>query len=93
MHSLFIALILLQFGVVSLLYSHTLLDRTLLARVVLVGFVTFWGLRLFAQHFIYSAALWRGNRLHTLMHVVFTVLWAYLVVVYGRALWLQISGT
>jgi hypothetical protein len=88
-HTLFIAFILLQFGVVSLVFSKLLLERSALARVILFGFVSFWGLRLFAQHFVYSSALWRGNRLHTVMHIIFTALWTYLVVVYGKALWLQ----
>ena len=89
-HSLFIALILLQFGLVSLLFSRALLEPSLLGRVILAGFVSFWGIRLLAQHFIYSPKLWRGNRLHTAMHVLFTVLWSYLVFVYGRALWVQL---
>jgi hypothetical protein len=89
-HSLFIVVILLQFGVVSLLFATTLLERTFLARVVLGGFVIFWTIRLFAQHFIYSPALWRRNRLHTVMHAMFTALWSYLVVVYSWALWLQL---
>jgi hypothetical protein len=86
-HSLFIVLVLLLFGLLSLAFSEALLERTMLARAVLAGFVTFWSLRWVAQHFIYSPALWRGHRLNTIMHVMFTALWTYLVVVYGTALW------
>jgi hypothetical protein len=88
-HALFIALILVQFGIASLVFASALLERTVLARVVLAGFVIFWATRLFVQHFVYSPALWRGNRLHTAMHIVFTGFWAYLVAVYGSALWRQ----
>ena len=88
-HCLFIGIILLQFGVLSLAFSHALLERTLLAKVVLGGLVIFWSARLFAQHFIYSPQIWRGHRFNTVMHVVFTGLWTYLVAVYGAALWFQ----
>ena len=85
-HSIFIALVLVQFGALSFCLAETLLERSLLAKAVLAGFVTFWGVRLFAQHFIYSPQLWRGHRLNTAMHVVFTVLWTYLMCVYALAL-------
>jgi hypothetical protein len=88
-HTLFIGLILAQFGVLSLVFTSALIERTLLARVVLGGLVIFWSARLFAQHFIYSPRLWRGHRLHTAMHILFTGFWAYLAAVYGAALWRQ----
>jgi uncharacterized membrane protein len=88
-HTLFIGLILVQFGVLSLAFTHALLERTFLARIVLGGLVMFWGVRLFAQHFIYSPKIWRGHRFNTTMHVLFTGLWTYFVLVYGAALWLQ----
>lgn len=86
-HSLFIVLVLVLFGTLSLAFSDTLLERTVLAKVVLAGLVIFWGTRFLVQHLIYSPALWRGHRLNTTMHIFFTALWTYLVVVYGAALW------
>jgi hypothetical protein len=88
-HMLFIGLVLVQFGALSLCFTDSLVERSLLAKAVLGGFVIFWGLRLFAQHFIYSPGLWRGHPFHTSMHVFFTGLWAYLVWVYALALWRQ----
>ena len=91
-HAGFITLILVQFGVLSLMFPQTLIERTTLARLVLAGFVMFWGLRLVAQHFIYSPKVWRGDRFRTAMHVVFSGLWIYLVAVYAVALWFQIRN-
>jgi hypothetical protein len=90
-HCLFIVLILVQFGLLSLLFTEALLARTALAKVVLAGIVTFWVVRLLAQHFVYSAELWRGHRFNTAMHILFTLLWTYLTVVYGSALALQLQ--
>ena len=88
-HTLFIVFILLQFGILSLVFAHVLVERSLLAKIMLAGLVSFWSLRLVAQHLIYSPALWRGNRFNTMMHVAFTGLWAYFTGTYGLALWSQ----
>jgi hypothetical protein len=88
-HTLFIVLILIQFGILSLAFAHVLVERSLLAKIVLAGLVSFWSVRLLAQHLIYSPALWRGNRFNTIMHLVFSGLWTYFAATYGVALWNQ----
>ena len=85
-HTFFICVVLVQFGVLSLIFAPALLEDTLLAKLVLTGFVAFWGLRLLVQQFVYSPVLWRGNRVNTIAHMAFTVLWSYLVAVYAFAL-------
>lgn len=85
-HVLFIVLILLLMGSLSLFYANLLTDGTKLSRVVLAGIAIFWGLRLFAQLFIYRSSLWRGNRFNTIGHVIFTLLWSFFTVVYLAAL-------
>ncbi len=81
-HTFFICVVLVLFGALSLLAPETLLEPTRLARLVLGGIATFWGLRLLCQWFVYDASLWRGQRFNTVMHVLFTLLWLYLTVVY-----------
>jgi hypothetical protein len=84
-HCFFIALVLMLLGVCSLFYTDTLLEPGPLSRVLLAGVVLFWLCRLVIQFFVYDAAIWRGNRFYTFMHVVFSVLWIYVVITYGVA--------
>ena len=39
-----------------------------------------------AQLFLFDRRHWRGDRLHTAVHVAFTLLWAYLTAVSAWAL-------
>ena len=85
-HVFFIGLVLVLFGAVSLLLPEALLTPGPLSRAVLGGFTLFWSLRLIVQLFVYDSALWRGNRLYTAFHFLFTAYWTYLVAVYASAL-------
>ena len=85
-HTMFLCLVLVLFGSLSLFSPRELLEPTRLARLVLGGIATFWALRLVVQWFVYDRSLWRGDRFRTLVHVGFTVLWAYLTAVYAAAL-------
>ena len=81
-HTLFICLVLVMMGALSLLAPGTLLEPTRLSRLVLGGFASFWGLRLLCQWFVYDSSLWRGQTFNSVVHVLFTLLWLYLTVVY-----------
>jgi hypothetical protein len=85
-HTYFLMLTLLLFGLLSLVLPRELLTSSPLARAVLLGLTLFWGARLYAQHFIYSSEHWRGHRLNTTIHALFTLLWVYLTLVYAGAL-------
>ena len=63
------------------------IEPTTAGFALLVGLTVFWVYRLFAQLFMYDRRLWIGNRLHTIVHAVFTVIWCYLSGVFGWALW------
>lgn len=88
-HTVFICFVLVMMGALSLFASQTLVHRTLLSRLVLVGFASFWGLRLVFQWLVFDLRLWRGNSFNTFVHILFTVMWTYLTSVYGAALLLQ----
>jgi len=90
-HTYFVVLTLWLFGALSLFSAPLLLALSPLARAVLAGFVLFWAFRLYAQHFIFRAELWRGHRRNTAVHVLFTLMWTYFLTVYGAALWSQWS--
>lgn len=85
-HCFFIALILVLCGLLSMFCAPSLLEQNPLAKAVLIGLVIFWAARLFIQFFVYDARLWRGNRLNTVMHIVFSAMWSYYTLVYAAAL-------
>lgn len=90
-HCFFIALLLAALGLLCLLYSEQLLQKTDLSRALLGGMAIFWFLRLIVQIFIYDSSLWRGNSLRTAAHVAFTSFCIFLVVVYASAYFI-VSG-
>jgi hypothetical protein len=85
-HCFFIALTLVLLGACSLFYTKALLEPSPLSRVFLAGIVIYWLCRLFIQFFVYDSSLWRGQRFNTTMHVLFSVLWLYVVATYSAAL-------
>jgi hypothetical protein len=92
-HSAFIVLILALFSALLLTCGDLLLDGTRLSQAVLVGLTIFWGVRMLAQWFYYSPAVWRGNRFNTVMHYVFSAVWVYMTTTFAAALWLTSPTT
>src|SRR3954468_8981258 len=90
-HCLFIVLVLLLFGGLSLFGSHLLLQSNPLARVVLAALLIFWSVRLWVQWFVYDHGLCVGRRFETMSHFGFTALWTYFVLVYACALHRQLT--
>ncbi|MEO6135515.1 MAG: hypothetical protein ABIP35_10205 [Ginsengibacter sp.] len=88
-HSFFIALIVLLMGLLCLTSSYDLV-HTLLGKQVSLGIGIFWMARLFIQLFGYSSKLWRGKRFETSIHIVFTIFWTYLTVVF-MLIWMGLS--
>ena len=91
-HSFFIALAVGLMGALGLFFADALLEKTRLGKLVLAGLTIFWSARLITQLFVYDSRLWRGNRFHTRVHVAFTCLWLYLIVVFGSGLWRQCAA-
>jgi hypothetical protein len=81
-HTFFIALVVFMIGVLSYWQAEAL-QTTDLGRLICGGLAFFWGLRLFFQLFVYAPALWRGKLFETTVHIAFTMLWLYLLWVYG----------
>jgi hypothetical protein len=85
-HAFFICLTVAMMGTLCLLFPQHLLARTPLARLILIGLVTFWATRLIFQWFVYDSSLWRGHRDNTIVHVAFTLMWSYYVLIFAAAL-------
>ena len=86
-HAVFLVLLLALIAALLLTSAASLLEPTRLSRAVLAGLTIFWGLRMVMQWAFYSPALWRGDRLHTVAHWGFSVLWVYVTTVFATALW------
>ena len=85
-HTFFIALVVLLMGILCIT-SYTELINTLLGRKISLGFFIFWVIRFFIQFFGYSSELWRGKQFETLVHIIFSIFWAYLSVVFFIVYW------
>jgi hypothetical protein len=80
-HTFFIAFVVFLMGLLCLSSSHELIETNLGKKIVLV-FGVFWSVRLFVQFFGYSAALWKGKTFETAVHILFTLLWTYLSLIF-----------
>ena len=80
-HSFFIAFVILLMGILCLTSSAEL-TGTILGKRVALGLGLFWITRFFIQFFGYSSKIWKGKRFETSVHVIFSILWAYLSLVF-----------
>ena len=80
-HTFFIALVVFLMGVLCVSSANDLI-HTDLGRRVSLGFGIFWLFRLVIQFFGYSSELWKGKRFETIIHILFSLFWAYLSFVF-----------
>ena len=76
-HTFFIALVVFLIGLLCLTSSYELIN-TELGKKVSLGFGIFWSFRLIIQFFGYSSKLWKGKKMETIVHIIFSLLWMYL---------------
>lgn len=91
-HTFFVCVVLVLFGLVSLLLPAELLRGDILARSVCGGISVFWGLRFLAQLFVYDPILWKGRAFETVVHFCFVFFWAGLTTIYGLGAFLPGFG-
>ena len=72
-HTFFIAFTVFLMGLLCLTSSNQLIESNKKKKISL-GLGLFWSVRLFIQFFGYSADLWRGKKLETLIHILFSIL-------------------
>ncbi len=80
-HTFFIALTVFLMGLLCVT-SATEIVTTPLGRKIALGLGVFWIIRLFIQLFGYSSKLWRGKGFETFVHILFTVFWGYMGIVF-----------
>ena len=80
-HTFFIALTVFLMGLLCLTSSSELIE-TNLGKKISLGLGIFWAFRLLIQFFGYSSDLWKGKKFETFIHIVFSLLWTYLSIVF-----------
>ena len=75
-HTFFIALMVLLMGLLCLTSSKELI-QTNLGKKISIGLCVFWTTRLVFQFFVYSPKLWKGKKMETSIHIIFSLLWVY----------------
>lgn len=85
-HTFFIALTVFLMGFFCVTSAEEI-TSTILGRKIALGLGIFWTIRLFVQFLGYSSKLWKGKRFETSVHVLFSIFWAYLSIVFLRIYW------
>ncbi|MFI5132118.1 MAG: hypothetical protein ACHQFX_19090 [Chitinophagales bacterium] len=80
-HTFFIALMVLLNGLLCLSSAPELIN-TNLGKKISLGLGVFWTIRLFIQFFGYSPVVWKGKPFETTVHVLFSLLWTYLSLIF-----------
>lgn len=80
-HTFFIALTVFLIGLLCLTSPMELIESNLGKKIAL-GFGIFWTIRLGFQFFGYSPELWKGKTFETIMHLLFSIFWTYLSIVF-----------
>ncbi|TKB98374.1 hypothetical protein [Pedobacter cryotolerans] len=81
-HTFFIAVTTLLMGVLCMLCAEELVN-TSFGQKIAFGLALFWTMRLFFQFFVYSKELWKGKRFETRIHIIFSIIWLYISVVFS----------
>jgi hypothetical protein len=81
-HTFFIGLTVFLMGLLCATSAPDLIHSPL-GRRICAGLGLFWGVRLILQFFGYSSDLWRGKPFETAMHVLFSLLWAFLTTLFS----------
>ena len=80
-HTFFVALVVFLMGMLCVFCAADLI-HTHLGKQLALGISIFWGARLLIQFVGYSSKLWKGKMFETAIHILFSLLWTYLTIVF-----------
>lgn len=80
-HTFFIAFTVLLMGLLCLCCTNDIL-HTSLGRYLSLGLSVFWAARLVFQFFVYAPVLWKNKPFETVIHLTFSLFWAYISFVF-----------
>lgn len=81
-HTFFICLVLILMGLPCLIDPGVFLIPTPAGAWVTWSIAVFWAARLYCQFFVYRTDLWRGKRMETTVHLIFTCVWSALTALF-----------
>lgn len=81
-HTFFVALVVLLNGILCFVFAEALVQVHPLSKALALGMFIFWGLRCLFQFFVYSPKLWKGKKFETAVHIFFSGVWIYFVLVF-----------
>lgn len=84
-YGIFIVIMIICFGTITLLFAPELAEATPLARAVNILIATFWGTRLIVQFFVFDAKPWLTNWIYKTGYHLLTVIFIFLTTVYTWA--------
>ena len=82
-HGIFIVLVIIGFGVLSLCFANEIAAGTPLARGISALIAIFWGARLVVQFFVFDASAYLTNRFLKVGYHSLTVAFVYLTITYA----------
>jgi|SRR5579859_7104966 len=85
-HMFFIAFGVFLLGILCLTSSGALVSTQFGKRISL-GLGIFWAMRLYFQFFVYSPKLWKGKIVETVVHILFSLFWAYVSTIFFLVYW------
>lgn len=85
-HTLFIGLVVFLMGALCISSADELIN-TALGNKICLGLCAFWSTRLVIQFVGYSSKLWKGKLFETIIHILFSILWAYISWVFLMGCW------
>ncbi|RYD37310.1 MAG: hypothetical protein EOP87_03790 [Verrucomicrobiaceae bacterium] len=81
-HTFFICVVLVMMGLPCVVAPVIFLVPSQAGAWVTWSIAVFWALRLYCQFFVYRADLWRGKRMETTVHCIFSVIWTALLALF-----------
>lgn len=85
-HTFFIALTVGLMGLLCITSAHELFT-TILGKRISLGLCFFWCCRFVIQFVGYSKTLWLGKFFETVVHIVLSIFWLYITLVFGATYW------
>jgi hypothetical protein len=82
-HAFFICVALVMMGLPCIVDPSAFLVRTRAGCWLTWSCSSWWTIRLYFQWFVYPRSLWRGKKVETSVHFLFTIIWLSLAIVFA----------
>ena len=90
-HNFFICVVLVMMGLPCIFDPAIFIEKSGAGAWLAWSFACFWMIRLYVQWFVYEHDLWRGKRLETGLHWLFTFVWLALTALFAACGFVQMN--